>query len=247
MKKLAYAEAAVAKRMATHILGGAAVGGYAAHRAGKLDPKGTKKDFKGHTNRVLGGAVAGGALGGMVGQLHSMTVPVFNEAAVKSIKERIKSRGHSFHDLHRAAGATVGGAVGGGSNYLWAKSHNKKQKDKKKHVDPRAAAVVGAGFGASLGHGAGSYARLHHLNGLQNAPAKAQIPSWLKGVKTKAEAKSAYRAQARKHHPDLGGNAEKFKGVQSDWEGFEKQHFNKLSHSMAAFLDELACMAEARR
>lgn len=65
------------------------------------------------------------------------------------------------------------------------------------------------------------------------------VPDWLKGVKTKAEAKSKWREVAFKHHPDRGGNAETFKKRSAEWDSFEKHHFEKLSHLIASFQDEL--------
>lgn len=64
-------------------------------------------------------------------------------------------------------------------------------------------------------------------------------PEWLKGVKTKADAKTKFREQAKMHHPDRGGSEEKMKKVNSEWDSFQKHHFNKLSHILPAFLDEL--------
>lgn len=61
---------------------------------------------------------------------------------------------------------------------------------------------------------------------------RQSVPSWLKGVKTKQEAKNAYRAQAMKHHPDRGGNAERMKEVNTAWDSFQKHHFDKLSSAL---------------
>lgn len=62
------------------------------------------------------------------------------------------------------------------------------------------------------------------------------MPDWLKGAKTRTEAKSKMRAEARKHHPDLGGNAEKMKGVNTDWEDFQKsEHWGKMKESSAMY------------
>lgn len=239
MKKVSYSPSSdtYAKRMITHTLGGAALGGYASHRAAKLDPKDTKKRFGGHASRVLSGAAGGALAGATLGEVHGMVTPIFDKNMVSAAKEQIKAKGHNFRDIHQAVGTAAGAALGGGYGYLGARKANKKSK--KKVLDPRAAAAIGAGVGASFGHTGGTYARWGHMNKLLKGPAKANIPSWLKGVKTKAEAKSAYRAEARKHHPDLGGNAEKFKKIQSDWEGFEKQHFDKLSHVLQGFFSEL--------
>jgi uncharacterized protein YdaT len=51
-----------------------------------------------------------------------------------------------------------------------------------------------------------------------------------KGSLIKLEAKQVYREAARKHHPDMGGNAEKFKKLSTDWEGIENSNwFQKLA------------------
>jgi len=72
------------------------------------------------------------------------------------------------------------------------------------------------------------------------------VPDWLKGAKTKKDAKSAWRTQARQHHPDTGGNAETFKRVSKEWDDFEKHHFSKLSAAMInALLEELDLITEA--
>jgi hypothetical protein len=65
------------------------------------------------------------------------------------------------------------------------------------------------------------------------------LPSWLKGISSKIEAKSAYKAQALKHHPDRGGSAEKMKNINQEWESFKKHHFDKLSMVFPSFFDEL--------
>jgi curved DNA-binding protein CbpA len=41
-------------------------------------------------------------------------------------------------------------------------------------------------------------------------------------VKTKADAKAAYKAAARKAHPDTGGDAEKMKDINSSWDDFKQ-------------------------
>jgi hypothetical protein len=66
-------------------------------------------------------------------------------------------------------------------------------------------------------------------------------PTWVGSPKTKAEAKSAYRREVKKNHPDLGGREEKMKNINSEWDRYEKSdHFNKLAF---AFFDELEKIA----
>jgi len=75
-------------------------------------------------------------------------------------------------------------------------------------------------------------------------PKKPEKPDWLRGAKTKADAKSAYRAQSRKHHPDLGGNADTMKQVNSDWDKWEG-HFKEAM--LLGFTDELEKIAAGMR
>ena len=52
----------------------------------------------------------------------------------------------------------------------------------------------------------------------------------IKLIKSKADAKKIYREAARKHHPDLGGNVEKFKKLSTHWEDVENSDwFQKLA------------------
>lgn len=72
-------------------------------------------------------------------------------------------------------------------------------------------------------------------------PAPANHPEWLKGVKTKAEAKAKYRDMAKQHHPDRGGDTRKMQDINSEWDKFQKHpDFSKLSHVLGSFFDELS-------
>ena len=233
---VAYAPASL-KRIGTHAAVGAGVGGYAGHRAHekKLTPEQRKGKSISKKKSVARGALLGSVSGGYMGYLHHHLTPALNEGAVSSLKERIRSSGRKFPDVHRAVGTAAGAGLGGYAAYKGQEAANKKSK--KKGGDPRAAAAVGAAYGASLGHTAGSWARFGHLHRAQRSmgtgpTTSAAIPAWLKGVKTKAEAKSRYRAEARKHHPDLGGDPERMKKVTTEWGDYEKHHFDKLSQPM---------------
>lgn len=70
--------------------------------------------------------------------------------------------------------------------------------------------------------------------------AKTKIPG-LGKVKTKADAKKAYRAAAMKSHPDKGGSTEKMQEVNAAWESFKNSplyeklampHWIKLASAM---------------
>lgn len=76
-----------------------------------------------------------------------------------------------------------------------------------------------------------------------SAPPPVNKPDWLKDVKTRADAKKAYRATAKAHHPDRGGDPNKMKEVNSDWAKW-KGHFKEAMFS--AFADELEKIARER-
>lgn len=78
-------------------------------------------------------------------------------------------------------------------------------------------------------------------------PPKTTPPEWLKGVKTKAEAKAKHRAEALKHHPDRGGSEEKMKKLNNDWDNFKAHHFDKLSYILPRIMAELERIRAASR
>lgn len=66
-------------------------------------------------------------------------------------------------------------------------------------------------------------------------------PDWLKGAKTKAEARRAYHAQARKVHPDLhGGDDGKFKDLSNEWEKHEPTYKTAMLNALADELEKIA-------
>lgn len=76
--------------------------------------------------------------------------------------------------------------------------------------------------------------------------ASAGMPDWLHGVKTQAEAKSRFRAEARKHHPDAGGSTARMQEINAQWAKAQKHPgFPKVA--MAAFSDELFEILKAVR
>lgn len=49
-------------------------------------------------------------------------------------------------------------------------------------------------------------------------------------VKTKVDAAKAYKAEARKQHPDLGGSTERMKTLNQAWSDFRQSpEFSKLA------------------
>lgn len=73
--------------------------------------------------------------------------------------------------------------------------------------------VIGGGLGAMAG---GAWPR--DMRGPANVGANVHdVAPWLKGVKTKAEAKSRFRDLARTTHPDLGGSTSRMQTVNDQW------------------------------
>jgi hypothetical protein len=138
-------------------------------------------------------------------------------------------------------GAAGGAALGAGSALL----HNRNLKPGEQRASVLGRAAVGAGTGAALGYGAkkGEAAYLHHKQW-----GNYQAPQWASGAKSKGEAKSLYRTQALKSHPDRGGNVASFQNLNAEWDKFQKSpQFNKLSSAtLSAFADELKKIAAAK-
>ena len=194
---------------------------------------------------VVGGAGAavGGALGYVAGH------PVFNENNT-AFRHQIAMKA-------RKAGAEPG-----------SDEYEKIKKDhlRKAHLGSMAVnAAIYGGLGAMTGHNLKKNLNAHGVHGKDFKPggrfhkknpfngrdfsasadpmhAHHQHLGTTGKEKTKAEVKKKYREQARKHHPDLGGDAEHFKKVNNAydhvekspwfsklasgfWEGFEKQAF----------------------
>lgn len=152
------------------------------------------------------------------------------------------------------------------SDYKKSSPEKKKKFQKSKKWGVGVNAVVGGVGGAMLGHDIGKMdTTWRNINkGVRGAKGKSYkdydfgfggrsssreappiktkdigTPDWLKGVKTKGEAKSKFRQQAGQHHPDRGGDENKMKKVNAEWDSFQKHHFHKLSFVLPGFLDEL--------
>jgi len=143
----------------------------------------------------------------------------------------------SSHGKYIATGAALGAGVSGLNRYHYYKSRNKKPEA----GGVARSAILGGISGGALGsmahsvrHGtpASGGRRRSQNQSHSGRPNPAEKPEWLRHVKTKDDAKKAYKAQARKHHPDLGGSEEKFKQVGNEWEDFQRHHFDKLSHAL---------------
>lgn len=168
------------------------------------------------------------------------------------------------HKNPTAVGASLG-AAGGGALGRVEGAYNEKHHKRDVKIGIRAGKTMGtiggAIAGGVTGGGIGRTASLNReykkwsrrfVRGFGNSgrsaprPQNVKPPDWAKGAKTKAEVKTRYRAQAMKHHPDRGGNAETMKKVNTEWEAFEKSpNFKKLGHVLSSFLDELELIRAA--
>lgn len=149
-------------------------------------------------------------------------------------------------------GSIIGG-LGGGALGATIKGLPKKQTDqdtgkekKLTNKERRNRAIkgglVGGATGVLYGGRLGFALRAHKWNsgfrpaaGTHGIP-KPKTPDWLKGVESKADARRAFHAQARKLHPDLGGSEDAIKKLNQEWETHEPM-FKKAMYD--AFADEL--------
>lgn len=91
------------------------------------------------------------------------------------------------------------------------------------HEAYKRASKAGSGWGSSRGRSRGSRGRSagsQRTSSQQGNKAYDHIPG-LGKVKTKKDAQQAYKAAARKNHPDLGGDPEKMKNINSSWDDFK--------------------------
>lgn len=124
--------------------------------------------------------------------------------------------------------AAVGAAIGGLPK---TKYDPETGKDKKRTNKQR---LTGAAIGGAVG---GLYGTLRGIHAH-----RSRVPGWLRKAKTRAEAKSLYKAEARKHHPDLGGDPAKFRKLVKEWEMNEPNYKSAMLH---AFADEIEKIANA--
>lgn len=244
------------KRTAIGTTIGAAAGGFSGSRLQKRKAKKlqinpyTGKVFA-HRHTTASGAALGALTGGTVGLTHGLYAPHLSPH-LKDIKRMWRDAGTPFKERREdLLGAAAGGLGFGSIGYIHGK---KREKDKAptKRSDRWAEAAMAGAMGAGYGHMFGAMARGHrlqmhqifhhtgeHRTGGFGTPSKthAPPPKWAKGAKTKAEAKKRYRAEAKKHHPDIGGDPETMKKVNTEWEAFENSsHFDKLAHLMSSIM-----------
>ncbi len=147
----------------------------------------------------------------------------------------------SVFEKHPAVVLGLGGAIlqGHAQKRLNAMTRMYGSQEQNEELDkhpirnsPLTQAAIGGAVGAVIGHG------VHRVrNALYNID--HPVPTWLNGVKTKAEAKARYHQVARTLHPDVGGNEDMFKNLGDQWESFKEFHFHKLANFLPALTDEL--------
>jgi hypothetical protein len=186
-------------------------------------------------NPHIVGAGIGGAVGGGLGYAEG----AYNEKHHKTeVKRGLRFGKKGSTILNGIAGAALGGSIGLNKkmdrdwNKDFARSNRQWHSDFKKKRQQWS-----DDFNSRWNRSSDEWrSRGFH----SNANADAPPPSWAKGAKTKAEAKTRYRAEAKKHHPDHGGDAEKMKKVNTEWEAYEKsKHFDKLAGWIPSLIDEL--------
>lgn len=134
-----------------------------------------------------------------------------------------------------------------GGAFLGAHFGGKIGKKENRKRNANIGAIIGgaAGIGANIGlfkmlqkQKFGQYRHSGYYQAPRPPkPQQTDIPSFFKqhghnhsNIKTKLQAKKIYRDAARKTHPDLGGDVEKLKKLNIDWEGVENSSwFNKLA------------------
>jgi hypothetical protein len=176
----------------------------------------TAKTFAKTFPFMTGGAVVGGAAGAYGGSRKSFTDIHTGKKVNRTPAGRVAS----------GISNGIGGAVGGA--YLGGMADSARLA--KKH---------GPNWQRNMGGGYEGYARRN--GGAPAGKAAPEKPDWLKGAKTKAEARKAFHAQSRKAHPDLGGSDAAQKEINKAWEHWEGQYKNAM---YAGFADELEKIAK---
>ncbi len=177
--------------------------------------------------------------------------------------------GYAYARQGARRGALIGGlglgAVGAALGGLPKTQYNLAtgQKEERTKAQRITGAVLGGlsfgTYGALEGHGMGwnrnankwnagnagahSYGSAGgYASGARAAAPPASTPEWLQGAQTRAEGRKRFHQQARKYHPDLGGDPEVFKRISAEWEAHEP-HFKQAM--INAFADELVKIANA--
>lgn len=142
-------------------------------------------------------------------------------------------------------GALLAGGIGAGGAYAKKKSQERKG-EAYTGQSPLASGAINALHGAAFGGHLGAFAS--QLPGAGVAARAAKAPKWGKGAKTQKDFKKSRQAQARKHHPDIGGDPEVMKRVNSEAQEFmDSAAFKNMPKeaSLNAFAAELRMIMEA--
>lgn len=146
-----------------------------------------------------------------------------------------------------ALGAAVNGLPKTQKNILTGEEEKltNKQRITRGVVGGLGFGVLGAMHGRRMGwnHRAKKWnAGFRPAAGAPGGMPKPKTPDWLKGAKTRSEARRAYHAQARKLHPDLGGNPEAIKNLNVEWEKHEPMFKQALYDAFADELEKIASL-----
>lgn len=130
-------------------------------------------------------------------------------------------------------GALIGGGLGGLYGLL---SPLPEEEEPSGRSDRLRRLMRGLGFGAT-GAAAGALLGAPRRGAPRRGlPSMHDIAPFMKGVKTKAEAKSAYRAASRAAHPDMGGSTKGMQDLNAAWEKIQNHpEFSKLGHVNKAY------------
>lgn len=160
-------------------------------------------------NLAIGGAALGGAALIGAGIVKGRQFNRFKRAAREYERAGgpwTRGQGRTWEDFRQA-----GDDFFGSGHRQWGRARDKWKAEHEAYK--RASKAGGGGGGYSSGAGRASSSQ-------QASKAYDHIPG-LGKVKTKKDAERAYKAAARKNHPDLGGDPEKMKDINSSWDDFK--------------------------
>jgi hypothetical protein len=173
------------------------------------------------------------------------------EKTKKIVKEHLNEDPRYYEKLEKAMpdktaavpwgrvlpGAALGGLLFGlpaaGGTYLGNKMTGSLEGDED-YRSPLSAGLGAGAVGALFGGLSGYKPSTSYAGRSQPSRTRRldEIAPWMKGARTKAEAKSMFRQQARQNHPDMGGSTQVMQGVLDAWEAAQR-HPDYLK--MAAF------------
>ena len=172
------------------------------------------------------GALYGGSMGALSGS-HYPDAPRLKEYAIKDNESneqyqkriaRNKKRAETLHKRYKKehmVGSIASGAVGGYMLGHLAKGYTNSFRNFKNYGKAGATFTKSQNFGTKAGN---------------------EFKSSIKGIKTKVDAKTAFRKASLKTHPDKGGKPEEFMDVKNIWDDFRNSSkFDKLAFLNKAY------------